>query len=57
MKKTKKKYTITSLDALKAVKKTNRENQVMPKATVTTDKKKKVDKEACRDWDVSDINE
>ncbi len=51
MKNKKMKYTITALDALKAVKKANRENQVMPKATVTTDKKKKADKEACRNWD------
>ena len=45
-----KKYTITNMDQLKAVKAFNRTNQVMPKATVTVDKKKEMNKMSCRKW-------
>jgi hypothetical protein len=43
-----KKYTITNLDRLKMAKKVSRETNIMPKPMVTTDKKKKQNKLACR---------
>lgn len=44
-----KKYVITNMDRLKMAKKVSREINVMPKHTVTTDKKKKANKNACRE--------
>lgn len=43
-----KKYKITNLDRLKMFKKIKRETEIMPKPMVTTDKKKKENKLACR---------
>ncbi len=52
MKKDKKnnKYTIDVYDELDMVKNYNRKNQVMPKPMVTTDKKKKANKNTSKDW-------
>lgn len=36
------------MDRLKMAKKVSRETNIMPKHTVTTDRKKKADKNACR---------
>ena len=44
----KKKYTISTEDRLKALRKANRETMHTVKPMVTTDKKKKYDKESCR---------
>jgi hypothetical protein len=43
-----KKYTITMMDRLQMAKKASRETNTMPKPMVTTDKKKKENKIACR---------
>ncbi len=45
------KYRITNLDILRMVKRANREHQLMPKATVTKDRKKDQDKNRCRTKD------
>jgi len=41
-------YKITNMDRLKMAKKVSRETNLMPKPMVTTDKKKKANKIACR---------
>jgi hypothetical protein len=43
-----KKYTITNMDRLKALKAVQREICQMPKPMVTKDKKKEANKKACR---------
>jgi hypothetical protein len=43
-----KKYRITMMDMLQMAKKASRETNIMPKSTITTDKKKKANKNACR---------
>lgn len=45
-----KKYKITGLDSLKAFKKTNRDSILTLKPTISTDKKKKVNKNTCRNF-------
>lgn len=45
------KYRITNLDILKIVKSANRTHMIMPKATVSTDRKKKENKNKCRTKD------
>jgi hypothetical protein len=47
-KKQKKKLIITQAMRLKWAKKISRETNIMPKPMITTDKKKKANKEACR---------
>lgn len=42
------KTSITNMDRLKMAKKISRETNIMPKPMVTTDKKKKKNKTACR---------
>jgi hypothetical protein len=42
------KQSITNMDRLKMAKKISRETNIMPKPMVTTDKKKKENKNACR---------
>jgi hypothetical protein len=44
----KKKTSITNIDRLKWAKKISRETNIMPKPMITTNKKKKANKEACR---------
>lgn len=44
------KKTITNMDRLKMAKKVSRDTNIMPKPMVTTDKKKKANKKACRNW-------
>lgn len=44
----KKKLTITNQDRLKIAKKISRETNIMPKPMITTDKKKRANKTACR---------
>lgn len=39
---------ITNMDRLKMAKKVSRETNIMPKPMITTDKKKKENKNACR---------
>ena len=48
------KYRITNLDILKMVKSANRTYMIMPKATITNDRKKKVNKNKCRTKDNDD---
>lgn len=43
-----KKYTITNMDMLKAMKAHQRETTHMPKPMVTKDRKKEANKRACR---------
>jgi hypothetical protein len=43
-----KKYTITMMDILQMAKKASRDTNTMPKPIVTTDKKKKANKNTCR---------
>ncbi len=50
MKPVRKKYKITSLDSLKAYKKANRDNITSLKPSVSVDKKKKDNKNECRNW-------
>lgn len=45
---------ITNMDRLKMAKKVSRETNIMPKPMVTTDKKKKANKKACREKVVVD---
>lgn len=39
---------ITNMDRLKMAKKVSRETNIMPKPMITTDRKKKASKKACR---------
>lgn len=41
-------FKITNMDRLKMLKKVSRETNIMPKPMITTDKKKKANKLACR---------
>lgn len=43
-----KKYIITNIDRLQMAKKISRDTNLMPKPMITTDKKKKANKNACR---------
>lgn len=45
-----KKYTITNMDRLQAMKAHQRETTHMPKPMIIKDKKKEANKKACRNW-------